>query len=155
MIEFKGQLSGSAEKRFLKRVADSGQAFLLFGELFALPFIIMLAACVQYWTVIWAYLGFSVAILLLVRIPKSKRERDRIVPKRIYTKDDEIICVAEQYTERRYIEDVKCVRDFGEFYELEFPFGKVSEKFFCQKEHLSKGSLEAFEALFDGRLVRQ
>ena len=56
--------------------------------------------------------------------------------------------------EYRNIEDVKCVRDFGEFYELVFPFGKISEKFICQKDLLSKGTLAEFEALFGDKILR-
>lgn len=154
MIEFNGQLSGTAEKRFLKRSADYGQIFLLAGELLVFPVIILLAVCLQNWILIWTYLIFSVLILLMARIPKSKKERDAITPNRIYTKDNQIVCVAEKYVEYRNIADVKCIRDFGEFYELVFPFGRISEKFICQKDLLTKGTSKEFEALFGGKIIR-
>lgn len=154
MIEFKGQLSGTAEKRFLKRSADYGQIFLLAGELLVFPVIIPLAVRLQNWILIWAYLIFSVMILLIARTPKSKKERDAITPQKIYTEDNRIICVAEKYVEYRNIADVKCVRDYGEFYELVFPFGKISEKFICQKNLLTKGTSKEFEALFGDKIIR-
>ena len=108
----------------------------------------------QKWLAVGACLAFAVLLLLMARIPKSKREREAITPNRIYTEQGKIVCVAQRYTERRNIADVKCVRDFGEFYELVFPFGKVSEKFICQKDLLTKGTLEKFEALFGDRIIR-
>lgn len=154
MIEFSGRLSGTAEKRFLKRSADYGQLFLLAGELLVFPVIILLAIHSQNWMLIWAYLIFSVLILLMVRIPKRKKECDAIIPRRIYTEDNKIVCVAERYVEYRNIADVKYVRDWGDFYELVFPFGKISEKFVCQKNLLVKGTLKEFEALFRTTIIR-
>ena len=52
------------------------------------------------------------------------------------------------------IGDAKQVRDFGEFYEIVFLFGKISDKFICQKNLLTKGTLEQFESLFNGKLQR-
>lgn len=106
------------------------------------------------WGVVIAYLSFYLIFPLLVRIPRSKKEQAAVLPKRIYTERNSIVCVAEKYQERKKIADVKLVRDFGEFYELVFPFGKYSEKFICQKSLLSKGTLKAFEALFPGKIVR-
>lgn len=53
------------------------------------------------------------------------------------------------------IKDVKNVYDHGEFYDLVFPFGKISGKFICQKNLLTEGTLAEFEALFDGKIVRK
>ena len=77
-----------------------------------------------------------------------------MLPKRIYTNGDHIVCVAEKYTDSKLIKDVKKVIDHGEFYELCFPFGKTSEKFICQKSLLSKGSLGAFERLFADKIIK-
>ena len=154
MVEFKGQLTGAAEKRFLKRVADVGQLIFLVMSLLMSPVIIRLSIREQSMLPISIYLLFIVIILLIARIPKSKKERNAITPKRIYTEENKIVCVAEKYVEYRKIADVKCVRDFGEFYELVFPFGKISEKYICQKNLLTKGTLKEFESMFGEKIVR-
>lgn len=154
MIEFTGKLSGTAKKRFLKRVVDHGQKYLLIGELFVLPIIVLIAVMMQNWILIGAYFVYSILILLLTRIPKSKKEVDAIIPRRVYIEDGSIICVAEKYVECRSIADVKRIRDFGEFYELIFPVGKISEKFICQKNLITKGTLEEFENLFRDKIIR-
>ena len=155
MVEFKGQLTGAAEKRFLKRVADVGQFIFLAMSILISPVVIRLSIREQSMLPISVYLIFIVVILLIARIPKSKKEREAITPKRIYTEENKIVCVAERYVEYRKIADVKCVRDFGEFYELVFPFGKISEKFICQKSLLTKGTLKEFEALFADKMIRK
>ena len=61
----------------------------------------------------------------------------------------------EKFTESAAIEDVVKLVDYGEFYDLSFPFGKLNDKFVCQKSLLSKGTLEEFEALFEGKIIRK
>lgn len=153
MIEFTGYLSGVAEKHFHKRSAILGQNILLASVLIFFPVIVSLAVNWECWRLIVAYCSLFVLIPFLVRIPKSKKEKIMLTPKKIFTQDEYIVCVADRYTESRLICEAKFLRDYGEFYEIVFPFGKASDKFICQKSLLTKGSLEEFEALFDGRII--
>ena len=41
------------------------------------------------------------------------------------------------------------------WYEIVFPFGKISSNFICQKNLIFKGSLEEFEDLFNGKIVKR
>ena len=100
------------------------------------------------------YCALFVVIPLLTHIPKSKKGKKSIIPKRIYTDEDSIVCVSEKYTEHRLLSDVKQVRDYGEFYEIIFPFGKISSNFICQKNLLTIGTVDEFEKLFDGKILR-
>lgn len=153
MIEFNGRINGEAEKRFLYRARVLGQNILLIGLLLVSPTFVFIAVKFNYWPfLLWFFIMF-LAIILLSRIPKGKKEIEKIIPKKIFVQDEYIVCVANSYTESRLLSDVKLVRDFGEFYELVFPLGKVSDKFICQKDLLTKGTLEEFEALFGDSLV--
>ena len=153
MIEFNGRLTGAAEKRFFDRARASGQNVLLISLLFLSPPITVFSIMRGYWGIIIGLLAVAVAILLLARIPQSQKDKEKMIPRKIFTEDEYIICIANAYTESRLIRDAKMVRDFGEFYEVVFPMGKVSEKFICQKDLLTKGSLEEFETLFKDILV--
>lgn len=148
MIEFKGQLSGSAEKRFWKREKTFVQNLFLIVFLSLAPTVIIYSVKTHHWLALICYSAFLLVIWLLFQIPKSKKEKARMTPKRIFTEDEYIVCVADAYSESRLISDVTKVRDFGEFYELVFPFGKMNFKFICQKDLLTQGTLEEFEALF-------
>lgn len=155
MIEFNGYLSGAAEKHFYKKSAVLGQNILLISLLLFLPMVVRIGIMAQNWWLIVAYCFLFVAVPLLARIPKSKKDKLALTPKRIFTDDEYIVCIAETYTETRLIQDARFVRDYGQFYEIVFPFGKVSDKFICQKDLLSKGTLSEFEALFDGKVLKQ
>lgn len=155
MIEFNGYISGAAEKHFRKKSQILLQNALLIGLTVFLPIIIFIAIKIRYVLLLVAYCGMFVIVPLLVRIPQSKKERKACTPKRIMIDGKNIVCVADKYTETKRINDVKQVRDFGEFYEIVFPFGKMSEKFICQKDLLTKGSLAAFEKIFKGRMIKK
>ena len=154
MIEFNGYLSGAAEKRLYEKSRDLAQNLFLFAVLALLPMIIFWGIRMKSWQLVCVYCSLFVLIPLLVRIPKSKKERLAMTPKRVYVEEDHIVCITDQYTESRLICNVKKVIDRGEFYELYFPFGQISEKFICQKSLLSKGTLKEFEALFGDKIQR-
>lgn len=155
MIEFSGYISGAAEKRFFNRSINLVQNIFLFAVLVFLPTMIRLSIKTESWVLIAGYCSLFAVVPLLVRIPKSKKEKLAMTPKKIYVEEEHIICVTEQYVESRLINDVKKVINNPEFYELVFPFGKVSDKFICQKCLLTKGSLEDFESLFQGKIIKK
>ena len=155
MIEFDGYIFGAAEKRFWARSRNIAQAVLLMGVLAILPAVISFAEKVGVWVWIAGYCSLFLLIPLLLRIPKSEKEKRTLLPKKIYVEDEYIVCVGEAYEESKFIDDVAKVIDHGEFYELVFPFGNASDKFICQKGLLTKGTLEEFEQLFSGKITRK
>ena len=155
MIEFTGYITGEAEKRFVQKSRRIGLIFSSFAILFALPTAFLIGKFVLHDDAfIYAMLAGLSILPLICFIPKGKKEHLSMLPKRIYTRDNHIVCVADKYTDSKLISDVTKVLDHGEFYELCFPFGKISEKFICQKSLLTKGSLGAFERLFKGKIVK-
>lgn len=152
MIEFNGHLSGLAEKYFHKKARKFGRNILLTSMLLIFPAIIGIAIKTKSWDLIFAYCFLFVIIPLMTLIPKGKKEKNAIIPKKIFTEDGYIVCVADKYTEARLISEAKALRDFGEFYEIVFPFGKISDKFICQKNLIAKGTIREFEALFAGKI---
>ena len=91
--------------------------------------------------------------LLLICLPKTNKQKKKILPHKIVIIDDTIVCYAETYTESKLIADVKFVRDFGDFYELVFPFGQISEKFLCQKNLIKKVTIDDFKRLFAEQII--
>ena len=130
------------------------QNLLFVSIIMCFPVILYYIAKTQLWMFMPGYLSLFVFIPILVRIPQSKKNIQKITPKRIYIKDESITCEADSFVERRYIEDAKKLCDHGDFYEICFPIGRYSEKFICQKDLLSKGTLEEFEFLFKDKITR-
>jgi len=153
MIEFTGYLSETARKYYERKCAKNGRNLFVGAMLIVLPFLLIFAYKNSLWSIVPFYIVLMIIVPFLFYIPKRKSEAIKYLPKLIYTEDEYIICVAEKFTEERNMNDVKAVKDHGEFYELIFPFGKVSEKFICQKSLLTKGSLIDFENNFRGKMV--
>ena len=155
MIEFKGYLTGPAEKGFVRKTRKFG----LIGCAMVMPFAMPIAIFMSYSLLhdpafVYAMLGGLLFMVVILFIPKGKKEHFALLPKRVYINDNHIVCVADRYTDSKLVSDVKKVIDHGEYYELCFPFGKASEKFFCQKNLLTRGSLREFETLFKGKIQR-
>lgn len=155
MIEFNGYLTGKAEQRFVQKTRKIGLAICGFTILFSLPMLFFIGNVVLRDPAFsHAMLGALAIVVVVFLVPKGKKEHFAMLPKRIYTDGECIVCVADRYTESKFIDDVKKVIDHGEYYELCFPFGKISEKFICQKSLLTRGSIREFEALFKGKITR-
>ena len=154
MIEFTGYLTGSAEKRLYKRIVLFRQNMLLASILLiSFPLIRMTSAIHLQNLTIKILAGSIILIPLILRLPMSEKEKLQVKPKRIYTTEDGyLICITDKFQEVRGIHDVKCVYDRGEYYELRFPFGKVSVNYICQKSLLTQGSIEEFESLFGDKI---
>lgn len=153
MIEFNGYLTGAAEKGFVRKSRNFAFFVLIFAVIFSYPMISAVGKYIVRDELFTRIMFIAVCFLpLCCFIPKGKQEHQSMLPKRVYVDDKHIVCVADRYTDSRLLSDVKKVIDRGEYYELFFVFGKMSEKYICQKSLLTKGSLTQFEALFSGKL---
>ena len=97
-----------------------------------------------------AMLPFLNLVVLLCQPSKKKP----MMPGAILIDNEYIEYQSQQATVCRNISDVKVVRDYGEFYDIISYFGKGSDFYVCQKDMLSRGTLEDFEKLFEGKIVR-
>ena len=154
MIEFNGFLTGNAEKFLRKKDLAFGRICYLSAWLIVLPMIIYCSIKLQSWSILIMY-GVTIGIAPLMKFfPQSEKEKRQLTPYLIYVEDGYIISKSEKNEEYRALQDVDVVYDHGEFYELKFPFGKVSNNFICQKSLLTKGTLEDFETLFADKIVK-
>ena len=162
MIEFYGSISGAAEKHMLKKERVLGIKIGYITITLMLPLIIFIAYGlkisfnVEMWYILVPYCLFYGIIPLITLIPNTKKERERFNKLRVFTDDEYIVASwGSDSEEFKLIEDVKTVNDYGEFYQLIFPLEKgISNRFICQKKLLTKGTLEEFEALFEGKVIR-
>lgn len=154
-IIFDGYLTDKAENHFKKKSNRFGRNLMLFGAIVVFPLVLYIAYQMKQNIVLYIYAILVLLFPLLLRLPKSTKKQLSMTPKQIYIKDGEIVCIAEQYNEIRYIDDVKLVIDYGDFYDVIFPFGKISEKFVCQKSLLSHGTIAEFESFFEGKLRKK
>lgn len=156
MIVFDGNLTGSAEKFFINKLLNKFSLLLIVLFLSSIP--------------IWAFLSLKVGAFLEVmftlvlvtifspfffRICVSKKERQRNLPKKVIINEGIITSVSVKTTISKNITQVKAVRDYGKFYHIVFPEIYIDAVFVCQKNLLSKGTIEEFEFLFKDKLTRR
>ena len=154
MIEFNGYITGASRKFFFKKLISCFQNATIFAFTMVLPFIILLVKTFQALSILYLYIAIFACLMIAYRILIPKAGKSTI-PKRIYIMDDKMVCIADNFTENRSVDLVKKVYDYGEFYFISFRFGKISCYFICQKSLLTQGTVEDFEKLFDGKIVRK
>lgn len=155
MVVFEGYLSGAAKYYYRRRAEALGRKILLFAMLALLPAIVIFASWLKSWGMLLGYIAIYFAVPPIVALCRREKDWVALTPQKIIAEDDYLVCLADKCTESKAIADVKMVRAFDEFYEIVFPFGNYSEKFICQKDLLVKGTLEEFEALFEGKIERK
>ena len=155
MIEFNGYLSGEAEKFFWKHSRRTVLLILYLTFLIMLPIFLIISINTNYWKLLDVYIAFCLTTPLFLFIPKTKKEKEKLTLKRIFVEGEYIVCQKNKDEDYRLIEDTEKVIDYGTFYYIHFPFGKKSENFICQKDLLTKGTLEEFESLFEGKIIRK
>ena len=151
MIEFEGRLTGAEEKRFYQKEKSFIRICALIGISMMLSTFVLVRLPGTLAYIPW---GCAVALFLLTFLPYPKKEREKMIPRKISIVDDTMTVQTNRSVESRYVDDVKSVRDYGEYYDLIFPYGKVSYSFVCQKDLLVQGTLAEFEALFEGKIER-
>ena len=164
MIEFDGKISGAAEKQMWKKSRQIGTSIVVISLTILFPVIIIM------WKKLESFFGFSIwqlpvayAVVYIALpviswvLPKSKKEKDDFTTCKVFTDKEYIVAILGNGNEEyKLISKAKCLNDYGEFYEIVFPLSAgISEDFICQKNLLTKGTLEEFEALFEGKIVRK
>ena len=152
MIEFSGQMSYETEKHLYKKGRKMFYAaFTVAWGVLLVP-IVLLAISSDFLLVIYGYIVYLPIMLFAVWLyqPNKKKPAD---PVKITVDEEYINYETKQATVYRSVSDAKEVRDYGNFYDVIYPFGNVTTLFVCQKDLLTQGTLEEFEKLFEGKIV--
>ncbi len=159
MIEFKGELTERCKKVFLKRH-------------YKILFILCILACIiittplviiGYYAENYGYVFYTFAIIgifciMLNMIPKLNPQEKgflKELPHHITIENDIISKESLVRYVERDIQNVKSVIDEGDWYLITFYFPYKLAECICQKDLLVQGSIEEFEEIFQGLIVRK
>lgn len=154
MIVFEGLITGVAEKQFWKEYRKNSLIVLGIGMVLLFPMFLIATLYIKSWLIPVVFISGMIFAFLVMFLPKTKKEKLKMMPKKIYIKDEYIVSVSDEYTDTKNITDIKEIRDYGVYYVILFPFGKLSHHFICQKSLLVKGSVEKFEELFEEKIIK-
>ena len=155
MIEFSGELNGAAKKFLLdEQIKLQVKVSLATMIVVAIPAVIA--------AVLWNPAALVILLVPLIMLIGSclkpdKKDQRLFVPKRIFLdlEEETIVHICETQERFHMINSVKQVIDYGEFYYFVFEYADRDPYFVCQKSLLTQGTLEEFEALFEGKIERK
>ena len=82
-------------------------------------------------------------------------ELSNVVPTTITIEDDKIERSGVQSYRLVNIQDIKEIWDMGSFYAIVFYFPNMDRRFICQKDLIARGTIEEFENLFQGKIIKK
>ena len=154
VIEFNGVLDGKCKKYLIKKQIKF-QLFVsvLCTIIFIIPVVFVPPQSLVSQLILISVLGLNFFSI----IPPSKNSQKQFMPIKIFIdlQEKTIVHQTEKVERFHMITDVKKVIDYCDWYDLRFSFSGRDLYFVCQKNLISKGTLEDFEALFEGKIVRK
>lgn len=152
MIEFKGELSAKCRNYILHKEVRMGFIVTFtVAIIFLIP--IMLLTILWDWIAMFAVLPFVMLVLFSLVRP-SKKSYGVILPNRITIDENAIVSEGNKFYYECPILEVKKVVDMGEWYHIFFNFKYRNMRFVCQKNLLVEGSIEEFEKIFAGKIIK-
>ncbi|MBO6263179.1 MAG: hypothetical protein J6N93_02750 [Clostridia bacterium] len=164
MIEFNGKLSSKCKKYLID---DSWRLNLTVGFTIGIPLIVLtLILSFKYgWIYLLIFIPIALIMFFISLKPSTKAYRffygkdgeiyDGELQWNIIIDQDLISAEGTQRSETNSLDDIKEVVDFGDFYKIYFYFPHKSNLFICQKDLITQGTIEEFEAMFEGKIIRK
>ena len=155
MIEFKGPLTGEAEKFLLKKqVQILSRTMMRVTILFGIPIVL---CSIYIRPLILLFLAPIIMLLVYSFITPSKKDQKMFMPKRVFIDLEENMIVHQCEKMERFhnLDSVKRVFDYGDWYYFKFDYANRDMYFVCQKNLISQGTIEEFEELFKDKIERK
>ena len=154
MIEFSGQISGQSLKYILNK--HRNRSLITASIVSVLLAVVIIVFAVIFDTVYFIALAFPIVFVVISFFAKpSKSTYNAILPQKVFIEGESIVSENEKISVSRTLEQVEKVVDFGEGYDIQFYSGYKCNISICQKSLLTKGTIEKFEKLFEGKIIRK
>lgn len=155
MVEFNGNISNECVKYLLKEYYKGASIILFIALLIILPtplyFAITTGDMVSWIITLIGAICFPSFILFL---PLELKLNKSLTTTYVLVEED-LITYKRKEELYKSTDAVKKVIDCGEWYHIIFKFFDRDPWVICQKNLLSKGSIEEFEKLFEGLVVKK
>ena len=156
-IEFSGMLDGEAKKFAVKQFNNYMMRFLLIVAVGLLPAsLLLLTYNISVFHILgWVgigVLGLSVVLMVCALIVNAARGYKDVCNRNVVVENGEIKYSSGKNSDKKSVESVQKVVDYGEFYRIVFSESFASaDDCICQKSLLCSGTTEDFETLFEGK----
>ena len=156
MIEFYGELSDKCQIARAKKIAKcNGVLFLTVSIIIIIPIIIWatITSKIHYALILMAL--FTIMIGISFAVPQ-KRSLSFKIPTRLIIDANTISTTAlggKESMKTKPLVAVKKVFDRGEWYDIIFKYGNMSNSWVCQKDLIKKGTIDEFEKIFKNKII--
>lgn len=105
---------------------------------------------------ILAYIILALVIITIILIIPIQKHRYNYIY-HITIDNEEIVCVDNVFkkTRRKKLKQIRKVIDAGECYYVIYKWGDIGNCIICQKDLIREGTIEEFEELFKGKIVKE
>ena len=160
MILFDGALTGEAKKHYIKRTLNVGSIIIAVTTFLVTIILILIsfpsvATIRKNFFVIISVLILNAVSPFIFRLLITKKDRERINLNRVTIEDGKIKAISGHEPISQKVSQVKVVYDCGEYYDIRFVSKYCSPVFICQKDLISKGTIEEFESIFSGKIIHK
>ncbi len=154
MIKFSGELSRECKKSIVKDLRN-GMFIAALIAMCVVDIPIVIVACFTGHLIILLFLALPL-LFLASPFVDAQKNAEKNIPQEIIIEDGKIEKNIEGPNEyaMKSINDVIAVFDYGEWYKFSFSLPN-SAFFVCQKNLLKEGSIEEFEQIFDGKIIKK
>lgn len=158
MIEFYGELSDNCKLARAKKISkNNGILFLIVTITICIP-ILIFGKINGVWYYALTLIAFFVIITIYAFIIPKNTVLSFKMPTKLVIEKDTISITAigsKSPTKTKPLSKIKKVVDCGEWYNIVFKFGDITNSWVCQKNLISVGTIEEFEKLFEGKIKRE
>ena len=158
MIRFQGEISDNAKKYIINRQRMATLIVCLIADIIIFSFVSLAflgSGDEKNGWVIWAVALCLIFITLFSCFFQTKKGKTLLYPLEVEISDDGMITTKRREVEVFHaISDVRKVLDEGEWYQVCIAPLEVGN-YLCQKDLLVEGSLEEFEKIFEGKIIRK
>ena len=160
MIEFQGDIKESIKRKFF--AWQERMLTYLFCSVYfigGIPVATYFSAILHAWYLLGIIAGFLFLLffgcLALTKRKVPQKDFDKFFPTLVRISSKGLALQGKEFDQTRDMADVKKVYDYGEYYFITFYFPAKSQQFICEKDLLVSGTIEEFEDLFAGKIVRK
>ena len=155
MIEFNGRIDGECLKFMLKKSRKIERiCAVIMGTIFILPFVIGFKYMYTAIAIGGILLGLCLTSLAFLPL-KEKSINETFCSRVYYDPNDEAMVLVYQNGKESFfmVADVETVEDYGDWYCFTFTNNRSSD-YVCQKKFAVGNTIEEFEKLFEGKIVK-
>ena len=117
--------------------------------------ILLIISIVLAFIVGWRIILFVPILILIVAFSGTVlKDKKRIIPDTITIDEENMIAQSTQFCVLKSTSDVKTIIDYGDCYVFHFATLPFVFSFVCQKDLITKGTIEDFENFFKDKIQR-